>query len=234
MIQRVYSWDTFVSQSSPPSDSGTVAVLDGCLLNLLFFHRTSLTFLSASILLTPFRSQNVPPPMSSYQLVVSPDLSLKSPIPAYSTPVYVTFSPENDAVGILWEHGHVEIWLLKTRLLPGPGKIMDPSKFWGGIIHENKVTRWRQVAVRLTGPDLYSVTVLGTAPDSPTDTIALLSVQSGNMDIIYKFQLPFRNCRLLTGSVVDTYQGPDGTIFRCESYLYHGFLWKYLILVSSS
>jgi len=188
-----------------------------------FFHKTSLILSSASILLTPFRSQNVPPPMSSYQLAISPDLSLDSPIPAHPTPVYVTFSPENDAVGVLWEHGYVEIWLLKTRLLPGPGKIMDPSKFWGGIIHENKDTRWRQLAVRLNGPDSYSVTVLGTAPGSPADTIALLSVKAGTTDIIHKFQLPSRNCRLLTGSVVDTYQGPDGIIFRCRSYLYHVF-----------
>lgn len=100
---------------------------------------------------------------------------------------------------------------------------MDPSKLWGGIIHENKDTRWRQVAVRLNGPDSYSVTVLGTAPDSPADTISLLNVEAGKMDIIHRFQLPSRNCRLLTGSVVDTYQGPDGTIFHCESYLYHGF-----------
>ena len=100
---------------------------------------------------------------------------------------------------------------------------MDPSRFWGGIIHENKDTRWRQVAVRLNGPDSYSVTVLGTAPDFPADTIALLSVKADKMDIIHKFQLPSRNCRLLTRSVVDTYQGPDGTIFRCGSYLCHGF-----------
>lgn len=36
MIQRIYSWDTFVSQSLPPNDSGTVAVLDGCSLIFLF------------------------------------------------------------------------------------------------------------------------------------------------------------------------------------------------------
>jgi elongator complex protein 1 len=104
-----------------------------------------------------------------------------------------------------------------------PRKNHGPFQVLGGIIHENKDTRWRQLAVQLNGPDLYSVTVLGTAPDSPADTIALLSVKAGTMDIIHKFQLPSRNCRLLTGSVVDTYQGPDGTIFHCGSYLYHGF-----------
>jgi len=221
-IQRMYSWDTFVSQSVPPNDSGAVAVVDGCLLIYLFLTRPPLTLSTASILLTPFRSQNVPPPMSSYQLAVPPNFSLTSATPAHSTPVYVTFSPENDTLGILWEHGYAEIWVLKMRLLPGSGKIMDPFRIWAGIIHENKDTRWRQVAVQLKGPDSYTVTILGTVPGAATDTIATLSVKAGTMDSISKFQLPFRNCRLLTGPVVDTYQGPNGNIFHCEACFYCG------------
>jgi elongator complex protein 1 len=161
--------------------------------------------------------------MSSYQLAVPPDLSLTSPIPAHSTPVYVVFSPENDTLGVLWEHGYLEIWVLKTRLLPGPGKIMDPSKLWAGIIHENKDTRWRQVAVRLNSPDSYAVMILGTVPGAATDSIAILTVKAGTTDSSSEFQLPSRNCRLLTGSVVDTYQGADGSIFHCESCFYHCF-----------
>ncbi|KAF7362473.1 polymerase II transcription elongation factor [Mycena venus] len=62
IIQRTYAWETCVSTTRPPNDSGTVAVLDG-----------------SKILLTPFRSQNVPPPISSYQLALS---SAQSPSPA--------------------------------------------------------------------------------------------------------------------------------------------------------
>lgn len=30
VLQRIYSWDTFISSREPPYDSGAVAVVDGC------------------------------------------------------------------------------------------------------------------------------------------------------------------------------------------------------------
>ncbi|KDR75591.1 hypothetical protein GALMADRAFT_1330461 [Galerina marginata CBS 339.88] len=196
MIQRMYSWDTFISQSLPPNDSGAVAVIDG-----------------SAILLTPFRSQNVPPPMSSFQLFVSPDSSLRSLTPPASTPIYITFSPENDAMGVLWEHGYVEIWDLKTRLSPGPSKIMDPSKLWAGGLGERTDVRWRQLAVNLDGS--YTVTALGADPVTGKDTVSVFNIKDGPTAETV-FQLPRQNCRLVNGTVANTYQGPDGEIFRCQ------------------
>ncbi|KAF8963616.1 IKI3 family-domain-containing protein [Flammula alnicola] len=200
MIQRMYSWDTFVSLSPPPNDSGAVAVLDG-----------------SNILLTPFRSQNVPPPMSSHQLSVSPESSDSSSVSAVSTPMYATFSPENDTMGILWEHGYAEIWALKMRLVPGPAKIVDPSKVWAGSLGEEEGIRWRQLGVKAdddsTGSS-YTITALGTSSTHDNDTVTVLNVNGGASTGAVTFQLPYRNCRLLSGSVPDTYQGPDGEIFQ--------------------
>ncbi|KAF4620926.1 hypothetical protein D9613_000930 [Agrocybe pediades] len=192
IFQRIYSWDTFVSQTAPPNDSGTVAVLDG-----------------STILLTPFRSQNVPPPMSSFQLSVYPDPSQSSLTPAAPTPAYVSFSPENDAMGVIWEHGYVEIWELKTRLLPGPGKIMDPSKVWSGVLGTKKHVRWRQLSLKFDGT--YTITALGTTMGDQHDTVSVFNVKDASENL---FALPFQNCRLLVGAVEDIYQGPDGAVFQ--------------------
>ena len=36
IIQRTYAWDTFASPSKPPVDSGTVAVVDGSKVFMIF------------------------------------------------------------------------------------------------------------------------------------------------------------------------------------------------------
>ncbi|KAF8911562.1 IkappaB kinase complex IKAP component [Gymnopilus junonius] len=192
IIQRIYSWDTFISHSLPPNDSGIVAVIDG-----------------TKLLLTPFRSQNVPPPMSSFQLQISPDVSLQPSLT--QIPIYVTSSPENDAMGVLWEDGYVELWNIKARLLPGPGKIIDPSKIWSGIISEIPNMHWRQLTIKFEGS--YTITALGTGPGSQKDMVSVTTVIEGSNTSRTAFTLPRRNCRLLFGAVPDTYQGPDGEIF---------------------
>src|SRR5258707_14544479 len=88
----------------------------------------------AVILLTPFRSQNVPPPMSSHQLSIFPEQSTSCSMATVTTPIYISFSSEDDTLGVLWEHGYVELWSLKIRLAPGNTKIMDPLKVWSGSI----------------------------------------------------------------------------------------------------
>ncbi|KAK7691913.1 hypothetical protein QCA50_005318 [Cerrena zonata] len=95
IVERLYTWETFASISKPPQDSGSVAVLDG-----------------ASILLTPFRSQNVPPPMSAHQLPVTKPTTLDSHCP--SIPIHISFSPKNDTLVSLWETGYTEVWSEQT------------------------------------------------------------------------------------------------------------------------
>lgn len=149
--------------------------------------------------------------MSSFQLSVSPN-----PVttPVTPTPAYVTFSPEDDTMGILWENGYIELWALKTRLGPGREKIMDPGKLWSGTaLSESGDTRWRQLSAKADGPGVYSITALGTKPGSETDVVAVFNSFSETPAV---FNLPYRNCRLLDGSVQDIYQGPNGEIFQCE------------------
>ncbi|KAJ7630747.1 pol II transcription elongation factor [Roridomyces roridus] len=127
IIQRTYGWETHVSPTQPPIDSGTVAVLDG-----------------SKVLLTPFRIQNVPPPMSSCELVV--------PAGAHytRTPIHASLSPLADTLALLWETGHLELWDLHTRLVPGPGKAMDPSQVLSRSLGTDGAC-YRQVLVSQSG-----------------------------------------------------------------------------------
>jgi len=223
VLQRIYSWDTFISSREPPYDSGAVAVVDGRTSLALYFCIScpNMGSFAANLLLTPFRSQNIPPPMSSYQLAVSPDFSRSLSEPAARTPVHVTFSSENDDLAILWESGYFEIWTLHIRLVPGLAKILDPTKIMGNFAQtqEKSSIRWRQISLRSNGASgkSFTVTVLGTGPGDQKDTIVVTGVEEGVITGTINFQLPYRNCRLVTGSVADMYQAPDGELLTCKS-----------------
>jgi elongator complex protein 1 len=151
--------------------------------------------------------------MSSFQLSVLQNPA-KSHIPATPTPTYVTFSPEDDTMGILWENGYIELWALKMRLGPGPQKIMDPSRIWSGSALSEKLdAKWRQLSIKAEGTGVYFITALGTKSGSNMDVTSLFSSSVASPVV---FDLPYRNCRLLDGSVQDVYQGPNGEIFHCE------------------
>ena len=178
---------------------------------------------SANLLLTPFRSQNIPPPMSSYQLAVSPESSRPLLEPTARIPVHVTFSLENDDLAILWESGYFEIWTLRMRLVPGPAKILDPTKILGSFTQtqEGSGIRWRQISLKSNDASgkSFTVTMLGTGPRDQMDTVAVTSVGGGATTGTIDLQLPYRNCRLVTGSGGDMYQTPDGELFTCKSWL---------------
>lgn len=101
---RTFTWDTFAARLPIPHDTASVAVIDG-----------------TRLLLTPFRTQNTPPPMSSYHLTLP------------STPVHACLSSSDDTAAALFANGHVMVWKLNTRL-PGPkgsklrrgGKVAEP------------------------------------------------------------------------------------------------------------
>ena len=175
----------------------------------------------AGLLLTPFRLQNVPPPMSSHQLAVSPEFSRPLSEPMARTPVHVTFSPENDDLAILWESGYFEIWTLHMRLVPGSTKIMSPAKILGSFTQTQNESgiRWRQISLMSVGAsgELFALRVLGTAPRDQTDTVTITNIEKGVATGTIDFQLPYRNCRFVTGSVADMYQSPEGELFTCKS-----------------
>ena len=178
-------------------------------------------FFSANLLLTPFRSQNIPPPMSSYQLALSPEISRPLALPKPTAPVHVTFSREKDDVAILWESGYFEIWTLNMRLVPGLAKILDPTKILGGFAQTKKESdiRWRQILLRSNDASgkSFTVTVLGTGPGDQSDTITVSTVGDGVTTGTINFPLPYRNCRLVTCSDADMCQSPNGELFTCKS-----------------
>ncbi|KDQ56269.1 hypothetical protein JAAARDRAFT_36447 [Jaapia argillacea MUCL 33604] len=118
IIQRTYTFETSTSRSLPPHDTGSVGVIDG-----------------PKILLTPFRTQNVPPPMSSYQLSLNHHrvpihFSFSSPSPSYPSP--------SEILAVLYESSYLELYALHTRLpqkkKKGGGKVMDPRVVWEGNV----------------------------------------------------------------------------------------------------
>src|SRR5882672_1482174 len=121
--------------------------------------------------------------MSSHQLVLHPEPSISRYVPSVTTPIYITFSAEDDTVGVLWEHGYIELWSLKVRLGPGNDKIMDPRKVWSGWVIQNDEStnsRFRQLAVKVVN-DSYSITLLGTDEASNVDSISFATIERGSL-----------------------------------------------------
>ncbi|KAG6878005.1 hypothetical protein C0993_000965 [Termitomyces sp. T159_Od127] len=133
VIQRSYAWDTFAAPSSePPHDTGAVAVFDG-----------------TQIKLTPFRTHPIPPPLSSAVLALSspprgpshsasatpnaPRTRTRNPA---RTPIHAAFA-RRDALAVLWESGHVELWALRMRTREAPARgrgAVDPVRVWAGVL----------------------------------------------------------------------------------------------------
>ncbi|KIY46095.1 IkappaB kinase complex, IKAP component [Fistulina hepatica ATCC 64428] len=134
---RKFAWATARSPCSPPVDSGTVAVIDG-----------------SDLFLTPFRVQNIPPPMSSHELRLA----------VARTPAHLAFSPVSDLLAVLWENGCVELWDLHTRLENGRGKVIKPEKLSSEALDgEDSAVRWRQVQLICNdASDVPRIVALGT------------------------------------------------------------------------
>ncbi|KAJ2918056.1 hypothetical protein MD484_g2395, partial [Candolleomyces efflorescens] len=199
ILHRHYDWETFSSPSKPPQDSGLVAVLD-----------------ASSILLTPFRTQNVPPPMSSHQLAVKAVSSLDSPSSLYKAknPVHVAFSADGDALACLWEDGLLQLWALNTRLGPGPGKVLNPSKIWEGKPSESEGAAWRHVSVHSDNSSgkTWSLAVLGRVPSSEGDVLGIINLESGKVVKTQSFDLIAPNCRIVGNTWPVLYQTRTGGV----------------------
>ncbi|KZT05444.1 IkappaB kinase complex IKAP component [Laetiporus sulphureus 93-53] len=215
VFQRTYAWEIYSSAASPPKDTGSVAVSDG-----------------ASILLTAFRSQNVPPPMSSCALTLStlPGLSLSSGMRRLPAPIHASFSPMRDLLAILWESGHVELVDLRTRIGPGCGKVMDPTHLWGGILvnkdmgavarPSRQVFIWRarnEVAPTEGQDEVVHLAVLTSylSEDGP-DGIYMATVQGGTAVDKVEIAMPDRNGRLINAEEGVVWQSPSGDLFYVD------------------
>lgn len=168
----------------------------------------------ASILLTPLRTQNVPPPLSSHQLSLNPDLSIVTSACVSRIPVHASFSSEEDHLALLWECGYIEYWYLKTRLGPGPGKVNEPVKVWSGLIDGHNRS-WRQLLVR--SPEAHLVIfVLGASPGA--DIVAAIKVDKDGAANVQQRELSaLQNCRLISVYPVIAVQDSKGKVHECTS-----------------
>ncbi|KAJ3564648.1 hypothetical protein NP233_g8162 [Leucocoprinus birnbaumii] len=177
VILRTYAWVTFSSPSQPPVDSGSVVVFDG-----------------SSVLLTPFRTQNVPPPMSSLKLPLTLSL-LKHTSFSAKTPVHASLSRENDALAVLWETGYLEVWEMHTRLGPGRGKVFGQVKAWSGfVVEEDARVQWRQVVLKSLPTNMWTITVIGSRRGQ--DMLGAIKLE-GESAFKQMFELEKRNLRIL-------------------------------------
>ncbi|WVW79282.1 hypothetical protein I302_101249 [Kwoniella bestiolae CBS 10118] len=127
---RTFVWDTYTARLPMPQDTASVAVVDG-----------------QKLLITPFRTQNTPPPMSSYHL----DLP--------SVPVHVSLSDTTDSLALLFSDGLVQVWDLNTRLpdpkfgsrLRGGGKVAEPKLRYTSSLEAEGQRLVKQLAIGPNG-----------------------------------------------------------------------------------
>ncbi|KAL1741747.1 IKI3 family-domain-containing protein [Schizophyllum fasciatum] len=183
LMRRTYAWDTFSSLTGPPDDTGTVAVVDG-----------------SQLLLTPFRIQNVPPPMASHTLALNSGLG---------PPVDIAFGHAGDVVGVLYANGLVELWDLHTRRSVGRGKPMQPEKISSGEIGGASI--WRQIGILQdsVAEDTSSIVYcLGTTEDG-ADIVASSDLKGQTRSVI----APGSSGRLLSSGRAVTWQAQDGGLY---------------------
>ncbi|OAV88161.1 hypothetical protein, variant [Puccinia triticina 1-1 BBBD Race 1] len=96
---RKFAWEALVDPKPKPDDTGSVAVIDGY-----------------QILLTPFRYQVVPPPMSTFQLSTQTFPPAAHP----RIPTHVAFSPRSHLLCALFPSGVVScyLWQLSSTRPP--------------------------------------------------------------------------------------------------------------------
>lgn len=210
IIRRTYAWETFASSSFPPNDSGSVAVLDGGKFLLWDVGASRLTVNLDKILLTPFRLQNIPPPMSSHQLSVG----CKDDNKSLDAPVHISFSSAQDILGVLWESGRIELWDLHTRLESGRGKVMGPILTWSGTVEPSK----RQIAVTTSGAlipekSLARVTILGSDLQG-SDVVEVIEILSDLTAKNHSIVMPSQGGRLVSSDDAIYWQASNGAIYQ--------------------
>ncbi|KAH9042892.1 IkappaB kinase complex IKAP component [Lactarius deliciosus] len=163
IISHSYRWETCAATARAPNDTGTVAVVDG-----------------SSVLLTPFRMQNVPPPMSSHRLTFRPSPS--APQGTMSTPSHLSFSSSEDILAVIWETGYVELWNLCTPLEFGRGPVMTPELVWSGALHG---ARFREICAwtNIPGGATARIAAVG-AENGGTDVLQVLDIRQESTDTL--------------------------------------------------
>jgi elongator complex protein 1 len=195
IISHSYRWETCAATAKAPNDTGTVAVVDG-----------------SSVLLTPFRMQNVPPPMSSHQLTLRPSPS--APHRTLSTPSHLAFSSSEDILAVLWETGYVELWNLRTRLEFGRGPVMAPELVWNGTLDG---VRFREICAwtNVPGGATARIAALGAENDG-TEVLRILDIRHEGTEAVVAPPLESLGWRLaITEGAVVVHR--NGKVYEYDS-----------------
>ncbi|KAH7910038.1 pol II transcription elongation factor [Hygrophoropsis aurantiaca] len=201
VIQRTYAWETCAGAD----DTGCVGVVDG-----------------DNVLLTLFRTQNVPPPMSSHQLSIVSACHSKTesqPTPSFSRPpAQVALSHSHDLLGAIWEQGNVAIWDLHTRLSQSRGKPMEPVVLWSGDLSSGEGWISRQIVLSAR-KEQVAVAILGSSGDEG-DKVIIFEVPLAPSEAPLQpkhagVMVPGRNGRLVScgGDDLFAWQAPGGDVF---------------------
>ena len=159
------------------------------------------------ILLTPFRLQNIPPPMSSHQLSVrSTDTNT-----IHAPPVHLSFSSAQDILGVLWESGRIELWDLHTRLESGRGKVMAPILIWSGQVEPSK--RQITVTTSVALDSLARVTILGSGLYG-RDMVEVVEILSDLTTKHYTILMPSQGGRLVPSDGFIYWEAVNGAIYQ--------------------
>lgn len=217
---------TISSLNPPPYDTGLVAVVDGG--NSAFVRLKMLSFAqkkrySDSLLLTPFRTQNVPPPMSSYQL------SLSSPSNISPPPVHVAFSTDDspssatEMMACLFADGTIRLWRIHTNVDKKLGK-RDPLsiiELWTGSIRDFSSSLPRQV--RLV-PHTSGWTIAVVHDENGQDKLSCKRLLwEGDQMVTEKewhVKLPSQKGRLVDSSCTLLWQAKEGMLFKGKAPLF--------------
>lgn len=205
IIQQDYVWETCAGAN----DTGCVGVIDG-----------------QKILLTPFRTQNIPPPMSSHQLLVNtPTDASSGSLFLSQVPPHISLSQSHDLLAAVWQEGHVMIWALQIRITPGGGAAMNPILIWS-VNLPRELRHCRQVLVSSENVDdeyrTISAATLGSDVNGNDQIVihdferVILPLGSISVTRSRTISLKQKNGRLVAHKIPGhlAWQAPDGSIFQ--------------------
>ncbi|KAJ1302839.1 hypothetical protein OPQ81_003142 [Rhizoctonia solani] len=144
---RTILWETCASSSISVDSPGCVAVVDG-----------------SSILLTPFKLQNVPPPMSSFKIDLSPN----------TTPVHLAFSADSQTLAVVYPNCFVQVWELAIRT-GTKGKIASPKVIWESTLADGHNLTTDLICPRQIALSGDSILILGSDRDGEHDHITTIT-----------------------------------------------------------
>ncbi|KAF8318502.1 IkappaB kinase complex, IKAP component [Clavulina sp. PMI_390] len=203
------AWSTCSSPSQPPTDTGTVVVVDG-----------------VNGLVTPFRVQNIPPPMCSITL----PLAAKKPLHDRrlpSAPVDVALAPHRDLLAALLPDRTISVWDLSdstsslAQIKKAPPRILWESTSVDslGTLRDQyssprQIVIWEDKEASDKDKD-WKIAVLASKSSGSADVLVLYSPA---LSEVFTMALETVNARLFVSDGLWV-EGRDGTIMRWDSEL---------------